>query len=168
MAKEWSETLEELGKKKQNLEGLLEKIVALDIQLDTQTETERDLQGAAYVYDEEHHKRHLEWIEQKIAYIGYLAQDGGGSVWGEAEEQRIAVIIPDQQFRKQDEHSDGRRPEHRSTGRFTVDEFEYDEGENRYQCPAWKRLVYKGQVQLNRNRGEQYQGKSSDSKGCSL
>jgi transposase len=67
-AKEWSETLEELGKKKRDLEALMEKILAQHIQLDKQAETEKDLRGAAwsYVYDGEYQKRHVERIEKKL------------------------------------------------------------------------------------------------------
>jgi hypothetical protein len=54
------------------------------------------------------------------------------------------------------------------TGRFTAEDFEYDEGENSYRCPAKKELSYKGHVQLKRNSGEKYQAKSSDCKDCAL
>jgi hypothetical protein len=77
------------------------------------------------------------------------------------------VIIPDRQFRKQDGHFTG-RPEHGGKGRFTVEDVEYDEGEHSYRFPAKKKLLYKRHVQLNRNRGEKYQGKSSDCKECAL
>jgi hypothetical protein len=85
----------------------------------------------------------------------------------EADERKIAVIIPDQQFRNRDEHFDGRRC-HGGKGRFTVEDFEYDEGKNRYRCPGKKELTYKGHVKLNRNSGEKYQAKSGDCKGCEL
>jgi transposase len=84
-----------------------------------------------------------------------------------AEERKIEVIIPDQQFRKRDGHFDG-RPGHGGKGRFTMGDFEYEEGENRYRCPAGKELTYKGHVQLKRNSGEKYQAKSSDCKECVL
>ncbi|MDR1468374.1 MAG: transposase [Spirochaetaceae bacterium] len=47
-------------------------------------------------------------------------------------------------------------------------DFEYDEKENRYRCPAGKELSYQGHVKLNRNSGEKYQAKSSDCKDCAL
>jgi hypothetical protein len=84
-----------------------------------------------------------------------------------AEERKIEVIIPDQQFHKRDEHFDG-RPGHGGKGRFTIGDFEYEEGENKYRCPLGKELTYKGHVQLKRNSGEKYQGKSSDCRGCVL
>jgi hypothetical protein len=70
-AKEWSGTLEELGKKKRDLEALMEKMIEQHVQLDAQAEAETDLRGAAYsyVYDEEYQKRHLERIEKKLKYI---------------------------------------------------------------------------------------------------
>jgi hypothetical protein len=47
-AKEWSGTLEELEKKKKDLEALLEKIIAQHIQFDAQAVGEKDLSGAAF------------------------------------------------------------------------------------------------------------------------
>ncbi|MDR1202513.1 MAG: transposase, partial [Tannerellaceae bacterium] len=44
----------------------------------------------------------------------------------------------------------------------------YDEQGNRYICPGKNVWAYKGHVQLNRNSGEKYQGKSGDCKGCGL
>jgi hypothetical protein len=52
--------------------------------------------------------------------------------------------------------------------RFTVENFEYDEQGNWYICPGKNVWAYKGHVQLNRNSGEKYQGKSDDCKGCRL
>ncbi|MDR1469270.1 MAG: transposase [Spirochaetaceae bacterium] len=85
----------------------------------------------------------------------------------EAEERKIEVIIPDQQFRKRDEHFDG-RPEHGGKGRFTAEDFAYDDKGNSYRYPAGKELCYKGYVKLNRNSGEKYQAKSGDCKECAL
>jgi hypothetical protein len=70
-AKEWSGTLEELGKKKKDLEALMKKIIGQHVQLDAQAEAETDLWGVAfsYVYDEEYQKRQLERIEEKLKYI---------------------------------------------------------------------------------------------------
>jgi hypothetical protein len=79
----------------------------------------------------------------------------------------IEAIIPDQQFRKRDGQFEG-RPEHGGKGRFTAEDFEYDEAGNSYRCPAKKELTYKGHVRLNRNSGEKYQAKSSDCKDCAL
>jgi hypothetical protein len=85
-SKEWSGTLEELGKKKQDLERLMEKIIAQHIQLDKESAKEQDLSGAAfsYVYDKEHQEKHLERIEKKLSYIDeFLAtaeeRSGSGS-----------------------------------------------------------------------------------------
>ncbi|MDR1469221.1 MAG: transposase [Spirochaetaceae bacterium] len=70
-AKEWSGTLEELGKKKKGLETLMEKIIGRHIRFDKQAGEEIDLTGAAYsyVYDKEYQKKHLERIEKKLKYI---------------------------------------------------------------------------------------------------
>ena len=42
-AKEWSGTLEELGKKKRDLEKLMETIIGQHVQLDKEAEGEKDL-----------------------------------------------------------------------------------------------------------------------------
>ncbi|MDR1469735.1 MAG: transposase [Spirochaetaceae bacterium] len=75
-AKEWSGTLEELGKKKKDLEALMEKIIAQHVQFDKQAGEERDLTGAAYsyVYDKEYQKKHLERIEKKLKYIDHFLE----------------------------------------------------------------------------------------------
>jgi hypothetical protein len=66
-AKEWSGTLEGLGKKKRDIESLMKRIIEQHIRLDKEAKTETDLRGAAYsyVYDAEYQKRHLERIEKK-------------------------------------------------------------------------------------------------------
>jgi hypothetical protein len=70
-AKEWSGTLEEPGKKRKELEALMEKIIAQHIQLDKEPAEEKGLSGAAfsYVYDKEYQEKHLERIEKKLGYI---------------------------------------------------------------------------------------------------
>ncbi|MDR2796890.1 MAG: transposase [Treponema sp.] len=78
-------------------------------------------------------------------------------------ERGIPVLIPDQQFRKQDGHFDG-WPEHGGKGGYTGEDFEYEETGNRYRCPAGKELMYKAESE----QGEQYQAKSGDCKGCPL
>jgi hypothetical protein len=216
-SKERSGTLEELGKKKQDLEALMEKIMGWHVQLDKQAEEERELSGAAYSYVYEE-GWHLERIEGKLRYIdtflaaeeerkgaggeevksdirdnesgkikgghGYIQGYNGiavadsknqvivaaeafgsgseseyfpgmldaleermGELSGKeepleeaivegdrgyvteknlkaAEEGKIEVIIPDQQFRKRNGQFEG-RPEHGGTGRFTAEDFEY-------------------------------------------
>jgi hypothetical protein len=94
---------------------------------------------------------------------GYFSQNN----LREAEARGVQVIIPDQQFRKRDTQFEGRQC-HGGKGRFTAEDFEYEEEGNRYQCPGKKVLEYKGHEELNRNRGEKYQAKSGDCGGCSL
>jgi hypothetical protein len=47
-AKEWSGTLEELGKKKKDLEALMGKITAQNVQLDKQAGDEKDFSGPPF------------------------------------------------------------------------------------------------------------------------
>jgi hypothetical protein len=51
-AKEWSGTLEELGKKKEDFETLMEKIIAQHIQLDKGSAKKKELSGSAPVAPE--------------------------------------------------------------------------------------------------------------------
>jgi transposase len=83
----------------------------------------------------------------------------------EAEKRGVEVLIPDPQFRKRDPHFAGQKG-HGGKGRFTKEDFTYNEKNNTYTCPANKVLEYKGHIKLNRNSGEKYQAKSSDCKGC--
>jgi hypothetical protein len=83
----------------------------------------------------------------------------------ETEKRGIEVLIPDQQFRKRDPQFEGRKG-HGGKGRFTKEDFKYDEEHNTYRCPENNVLEYQGQVELNRNSGEKYQAKSGDCKGC--
>jgi hypothetical protein len=83
----------------------------------------------------------------------------------EAAKRGIEVLIPDPQFRKRDGHFEGQKG-HGGKGRFTKEDFKYNEENNTYTCPANKVLEYKGHVKLNRNSGEKYQAKSGDCKSC--
>jgi hypothetical protein len=85
----------------------------------------------------------------------------------EAQERGIEALIPDQQFRARDEQFEG-RPLHGGKQRFTAEDFEYDEEENKYRCPGKKELLYKGHMKLNQNSGEKRQARSSDCKDCPL
>ncbi|MDR1900704.1 MAG: hypothetical protein LBQ88_00275 [Treponema sp.] len=81
------------------------------------------------------------------------------------EKRGIEVLIPDGQFRRRDPQFEGQKG-HGGKGRFTKEDFKYDEEDNTYRCPENKVLEYKGHVELNRNSGEKYQAKSSDCKDC--
>ncbi|MDR1863476.1 MAG: IS1182 family transposase, partial [Treponema sp.] len=83
----------------------------------------------------------------------------------EAADRGVEVLIPDPQFRRRDPQFEGRKG-HGGKGRFTQDDFKYDEENNTYRCPENKILAYKGHVTLNRNSGEKYQAKSGDCKDC--
>jgi hypothetical protein len=83
----------------------------------------------------------------------------------EAAERKIEVLIPDPQFRKRDPQFAGRKGPVEGQ-RYTAEDFKYDAERDKYECPAGKTLEYIGHVQLNRNSGKKYQGKSRDCKGC--
>jgi transposase len=83
----------------------------------------------------------------------------------EAAKRDIEVLIPDQQFRKRDEHFEGRKG-HSADEHFTRDDFKYNKENNTYICPAGKTLSYKGYVKLVRSMGDKYQASIKDCRGC--
>jgi hypothetical protein len=100
-AKEWSGTLEELGKKQKDLEALMEKIIGQHVQFDKQAGEESGLTGAAYsyVYDQEYQQKHLERIEKKLKYIDRFWETaeeregvGGGEVKSKITDNERAKI----------------------------------------------------------------------------
>jgi transposase len=82
-----------------------------------------------------------------------------------AKAKGIEAIIPDQQYRQRDgQLKEGER--RKGKERFDVRYFKYEEEEDYYICPNGKQLTFKGEVQLNRNRGKKYEAKTSDCKEC--
>ena len=93
---------------------------------------------------------------------GYLSEEN----LEEAEKRKVAVLIPDQQFRKRDERFEGQKCHEKR--RYTKEDFTYNENDTTYTCPAGKTLEHKGHVELNSTGGENYQAKSCDCKNCPL
>jgi hypothetical protein len=60
------------------------------------------------------------------------------------------------------------RPFHAEDKRYGIEDFKYQEGDNSYICPAGKKLLYKGFVELNRNSGHKWQAAYSDCRDCPL
>jgi hypothetical protein len=81
----------------------------------------------------------------------------------EAAQRGIEVIIPDPQFRQRDEEFEGRKQEKK---KYSVEDFEYNEKEDRYLCPAGKTLVSKGTIKLRNNEGKKYQASAKDCGQC--
>jgi ABC-2 type transport system ATP-binding protein/transposase len=82
-----------------------------------------------------------------------------------AKEKGIEAIIPDPQYRQRDEElKEGER--RKGKERFDLRHFKYHEEGDYYICPNRKRLTFKGEVQLNRNRGKKYGAKTGDCKEC--
>jgi hypothetical protein len=84
-----------------------------------------------------------------------------------AKERGVETLIADPHCGKGDAQCAGRK-HHGGTGRFTADDFVYHKKKNSYTCPGKKELIYKGQVELNRNSGETYQERSADCAACKL
>jgi transposase len=85
----------------------------------------------------------------------------------EAAKRNIEVLIPDPQFRKRDPHFDGSKGR-AGKKRYTVEDFTYDKGKDRYTCPGGKTLEYKCTVKLRNNSGRQYRAKYTDCRNCPL
>jgi hypothetical protein len=83
----------------------------------------------------------------------------------EAKERKIAVIIPDPQFRQRDPDFEGREKE-KGKKRYAAEDFSYDKKNKCYRCPAGKILRYKGKAKLRNNDGEKYQAAASDCGKC--
>jgi transposase len=90
----------------------------------------------------------------------------------EAEKRDIEVLIPDSQFRKRDPVFDDRKKYKETNVKkyFTIDDFEYNEKEDSFTCPAGKTLPYKCDVEFKSRgtRGKQYRQKKSVCSVCPL
>jgi len=86
----------------------------------------------------------------------------------EANERKIEVLIPDQQFRQRDPDFGDRKEHGKKNIKYTIEDFEYDKKNNCYKCPAGNTLEYKGEAELRNNSGKRYQAKRADCKNCSL
>jgi transposase len=97
---------------------------------------------------------------------GYFTEDN----LQEAAKRGIEVLIPDPQFRQRDPHFAEKKEEkvEKQSKKFTQEDFEYDEKEDVYKCPAGEKLEYKGEVELRNNSGRKYQSKSCICVNCPL
>jgi transposase len=74
------------------------------------------------------------------------------------EERGIQAVIPDSQAKRR-LGPDGK-------ARYEVDDFEYNEAEDYYECPQGKRLRYKRTSEMGGVQGKVYQASLTDCKGC--
>jgi hypothetical protein len=74
------------------------------------------------------------------------------------QERGIEAVIPDGQ-EKSRKNADGEE-------RFGLDDFEYNESEDYYECPNGKRLIYKRETEQNGVTGKVYQASLPDCKAC--
>ena len=95
------------------------------------------------------------------ADTGYFSEEN----LQEAVKRKIAVLIPDPQFRQRDPDFQERNKE-KIKKRYTLEDFEYDRKNNNYLCPWRKILRYKGKMKLRNNEGEKYQASSHDCGQC--
>jgi transposase len=100
-----------------------------------------------------------------LADTGYFSEDNLQAAQG----KEVEAIIPDPQFRMRDEvFTEGKYGEYHEKARFDSRDFKYNEKENSYTCPNGKTLKYRGETQLNSNRGDKYQASVKDCKTCLL
>jgi transposase len=76
------------------------------------------------------------------------------------EERGIEPIIPDGQ-EKSRQNSEGEK-------RYDLNDFRYNEGEDYYECPYGKRLIYKRETEQKGVKGKVYQASLTDCKACPL
>jgi transposase len=99
---------------------------------------------------------------------GYFSEDN----LQEAQNRKIEVLIPDQQFRKRDPGFDDRKKykDTNVTKYFGKEDFLYDENEDCYICPAGNKLPYKCDIEFKARGtwGKQYRSKKSICSVCPL
>jgi hypothetical protein len=89
----------------------------------------------------------------------------------EAAARGIDVLIPDPQFRQRDPYFAEKKNEKvkkANKQKYTHEDFEYDEKNDRFICPFGECLEFKGVVELRNNRGRKYQAKSGSCADCPL
>jgi hypothetical protein len=97
------------------------------------------------------------------ADTGYFSEDNLQA----AAEREIEVLIPDQQFRKRDEQFAEQR-NHKHGTYYSIEDFEYDDEEDRYICPNGKTLKRKPDTKLRGKPMLKWQALVSDCKICPL
>ena len=90
----------------------------------------------------------------------------------EAAKRKIEVLIPDPQFRKRDSSFDDRQKykETNTKKYFGIEEFQYNEKEDSFTCPAGETLNYKCDIEFKSRgtKGKQYRMKKSICSVCPL
>jgi transposase len=86
-----------------------------------------------------------------------------------ASSRKINVLIPDNQFRQRDPYfAEKKKEKVPGKKKFLVEDFDYEEKEDKYICPAGKTLEYKYYVILRNNSGKQYRPKAGTCINCHL
>ena len=86
----------------------------------------------------------------------------------EAQSRKIQVLIPDHQFRRREAYFVDRELDVVKKKKYTIEDFNYDEGKNCYICPAGKELAYKGNVKSRDNKSKKYQAAKGNCLHCQL
>lgn len=85
-------------------------------------------------------------------------------------EQKIKVVIPDQQYRKRDErfaNAGEHKPERKNLYKREED-FKYNDKQDYYICPNGKKLKYHGLKQMRNITMKKYYGKKTECRECLL
>jgi len=116
----------------------------------------------------EYIKKPKDYLEGKkiIADTGYFTEEN----LKKADEEKLDAYIPDQQYRKRDEHFKGKdKYIPKKKGRYTKEDFIYDEENDRYICPHGKVLrLDNRKVRIKYFEGKRYVAHGSDCRGCNL
>ena len=90
----------------------------------------------------------------------------------EAAKRKIEVIIPDPQFRKRDPCFDDREKYKETNVKkyYGIEDFQYNEEEDTFTCPAGETLIYKCDIEFKSRgtKGKQYRLKKSICSVCPL
>jgi hypothetical protein len=96
-----------------------------------------------------------------LADTAYFSEDNLQA----AKIRKVRAVIPDQQYRNRD--PDLKTGERRGgKEKFDARHFKYRKQGDYYVCPNGKKLVFRGEVKLNRNEGRKYESRSKDCALC--
>lgn len=84
------------------------------------------------------------------------------------EEKEIDGYIPDQHFRNRDPRFPDKYPRRKKKNLYSKEDFNYNEKDNSFTCPAGKTLQYEGTVTNHGNKGRRYLAKHEDCEKCHL
>lgn len=110
-------------------------------------------------------KNYLKY-KQVISDTGYFSEDNLKI----ADEKKIDAYIPDQQFRKRDiRFSNASKYKPKKKGKYKLEDFAYDEKNDKYICPNKKVLSLDNRsLKIKNYSGRKYKARQADCSKCML